>query len=474
MRSIPTGAKRVRVGERELPAPAHDPKRIVVLGDTGCRLASAFNSQACDDPAAWPFPVIARSIAAAHPDLIVHVGDYLYRESACPALVKCAGSPHGDDEPAWFADFLAPAAPLFAAAPLLLVRGNHEECARNGTGWFRYFDPHPSTSCANETAPYAVDLGDLRLVGFDSAVAEDRVPVARHDVVYRPQFARVRELARGARTAWFLTHRPPYTNEDERAAMGDALDPFGAVLAGHIHFFAALNVAPPLPPLLINGEGGTKLDPNYAPLLGLATGPVHVVGDVFGSAHFGFAIYTHEGTGWTISLRDPDGTERTPLHARRTGRAMLIATVLSAWLQYSADGQPHARALITVEAQCPSATVDGRAVPMTQRAAADDKFDDVVCDAPVSATAASVAVGPRPLPAPARAPKTVVVFGDTGCRLKDQEVQQCNDATDWPFPTVAASIAAAHPDLIVHVGDYYYRETPCPNPRCAGPYGDTW
>jgi hypothetical protein len=31
---------------------------------------------------------------------------------------------------------------------------------------------------------------------------------------------------------------------------------------------------------------------------------------VFGSAHFGFGVYTRDGTGWTISLRDPDGTER--------------------------------------------------------------------------------------------------------------------------------------------------------------------
>jgi len=309
--AVPAAAKRVRVGERELPAPARDPKRIVVLGDTGCRLHGPLQSQACDDPAAWPFPVIARAIAAAHPDLVVHVGDYLYRESACPPLVKCGGSPHGDDAPAWFADFLTPAAPLFASAPLVLARGNHEECDRNGTGWFRYFDPHPATACANETAPYAADLGDLRLVVFDSAVAEDRVPVAGHDAVYRPQFARVRELAQGARAAWFVTHRPPYVNEDERVAMDGALDGFGAVLAGHLHFFAALNVAPPLPPLLINGEGGTALGPNLAPVMRFATGDVKVVGDVFGSARFGFAVYTREGAGWAISLRDADGKERT-------------------------------------------------------------------------------------------------------------------------------------------------------------------
>jgi len=108
---------------------------------------------------------------------------------------------------------------------------------------------------------------------------------------------------------WFVTHRPPYTNEDERTAMGDALGPFDAVLAGHLHLFAAMNVES-LPPLLINGEGGASLDPNYAAFLGFAAGDLHVQGSVFGSAHFGFGVYTRAGKGWTISLRDTDGIER--------------------------------------------------------------------------------------------------------------------------------------------------------------------
>jgi calcineurin-like phosphoesterase family protein len=319
---IPAAARRVRVGERELPAPARDPATVVVLGDTGCRI-SHVSAQSCNDPAEWPFPVSARSIAAVHPDLVVHVGDYLYRENACPLLVRCADSPHGDDAAAWYADFLTPAAPLFAGAPLVLLRGNHEECARNGAGWFRYLDPHATTACTDATDPYAVDLGDLRIVAFDSAVAEDGTTDPARAPVYRRQFAAAHAFATrpqlglrsGARNrrkqpqTWFVTHRPPYTNDDERSAMGDALAPFDAVLAGHIHFFAAMNVAS-LPPLLINGEGGARLDPNYAAFLGLAVGNLRVEGDVFGSSHFGFAVYTRLGAGWTVSLRDPDGTER--------------------------------------------------------------------------------------------------------------------------------------------------------------------
>ena len=299
-------ARHVRIGDRALPAPAYEPHRIVVLGDTGCRI-STFSAQACGDPAAWPFPVTARAIAAVHPDLVVHVGDYLYREKPCPPLARCADSPYGDDDAAWYADFLTPAAPIFASAPVILLRGNHEECARNGAGWFRYLDPHASTACIDVTDPYAVSLGDLRIVAFDSAVAGDKSVKPAHTPVYKRQFAQARELAKGP--SWFITHRPPYTNEEERAAMGEALAPYDAVLAGHIHFFAAMNVAT-LPPLLINGEGGANLDPNYAAFLGLAVGDLHVQGTIFGSSHFGFGVYTRTGTDWSISLRDPDGTER--------------------------------------------------------------------------------------------------------------------------------------------------------------------
>ncbi len=306
--AVEAGAKRVRIGGRELPAPAHEPRTIAVLGDTGCRISLA-QVQACNDPNEWPFPLTALAIAAAHPDLIVHVGDYLYRERACPIFARCADSPHGDDAAAWYADFLTPAAPMFAAAPLMLMRGNHEECGRNGAGWFRYLDPHAAGACSENTAPYAVDLGDLRLVGFDSAIAEDHGVDAAREPAYRRQFAAVKSMLKPGEEAWFVTHRPPYTNADERVAMDGALAAFDAVLAGHIHFFAAMNVAT-LPPLVINGEGGTKLEPNYAALLAFAVGDLHVEGDVFGSSHHGFALYTRTPAGWAISLRNPDGSER--------------------------------------------------------------------------------------------------------------------------------------------------------------------
>ncbi len=75
---------------------------------------------------------------------MIHVGDYVYRETPCPeGNTTCAGSPWGYGWDVWNADFFEPAAPLLANAPWLVVRGNHENCARAGEGWLRFLDPLP-------------------------------------------------------------------------------------------------------------------------------------------------------------------------------------------------------------------------------------------------------------------------------------------------------------------------------------------
>ena len=65
----------------------------------------------------------------------------------------------------------------------------------------------------------------------------------------------------------------------------------------------------------------------------------------------------------------------------------------------------------------------------------------------------------------------IVVIGDTGCRLKTgEEYQSCNDAEKYQFGRIAATAAQWKPDLVVHVGDYLYRENACPqaDSGCAG------
>ena len=141
---VPGGTESARVGGRDLKLPKQNSTKIVIIGDTGCRLETGDPPQSCNDPQAWPFEKVARTAASLEPDLVIHVGDYLYREDACPeGDTGCEGSPFGDNFATWDADFFRPADSLLRNAPWVFSRGNHEECSRAGPGWFNFLDPNP-------------------------------------------------------------------------------------------------------------------------------------------------------------------------------------------------------------------------------------------------------------------------------------------------------------------------------------------
>jgi Calcineurin-like phosphoesterase len=160
-------------------------------------------------------------------------------------------------------------------------------------------------------------------------------------------------------------------------------------------------------------------------------------------------------------------------------RPVLAAAAASpAWIQMTATGA-EARAMTSL-GHCPFLTIDGRLTPMQTRAPADAAYPLTLCQLNLPQGVREVLLNSAPLPLPKRAPQRILVFGDTGCRVKEGQVQDCNDPRRWPFGRVAALAAMHQPDLVVHVGDYYYRESPCPpgERQCAGsPYGDnlaTW
>jgi hypothetical protein len=304
---------------------ALNPQRIVVLGDTGCRIVPPKALQDCNDPASWPFPVLAASAAKLKPDLVIHVGDYLYREHPCPpGDTGCAGSPFGDNWPTWNADFFAPAAPLLAAAPWVFVRGNHEDCKRSGTGFTRLLGPlayDPAAPCVDHFKLYGVPVGGMTLAVLDDAatpnypVDETRVPILKADFD---------SLATISPTPlWLLMHEPiwglvrgPFGipiggNPTLIAAVGDrtVLAPVSLQLAGHIHTFEALNYdAPQVPPEILAGHGGDNLDPAPHVLNGLKFPDSLAVKDGISIDGFGFLLMTRQGSGWNVELMKSDGT----------------------------------------------------------------------------------------------------------------------------------------------------------------------
>lgn len=313
-RPLPRGLAHASVGGRRLPLlAAGTPQRLALFGDTGCRVhveaptppatEPSYEIQDCNSPAAWPLETIAAAIAAADPDVVIDTGDYFYRESDCPASGQyaplCAGSPpvnppgspNEDTWAGWKADWFQPARALFPVAPLVLSRGNHESCTRAGTGYFLLLEPgvSPHDTCQRDYAQvydpgdppptvaqptWVARLGRLDLVVLDSSNAKDSA--VENAATYAALGRRaVSLLRRGPRTTgWLVTHKPVYgwerlngpdqppvwTNPTLQAALDPVIEPFAAVVTGHLHLFQTVEI-PGRPAQLTLGDGGTLLDP---------------------------------------------------------------------------------------------------------------------------------------------------------------------------------------------------------------------
>jgi hypothetical protein len=352
------GSTRIEVGTTRLTPPRNEIRRIVLIGDTGCRMKASDQAfQGCNDATDWPFAAVARSAAAKNPDLVIHVGDVHYRESPCPAdHPGCSGSPWGYGDDAWRADFFVPAAPLLAAAPWLFIRGNHESCNRAGQGWFRYLDGRAwsATSSCNDpeqdgvgdfSAPFAVPVAvDTQFIVFDSSRTGGKA-YGRSDpafAIYSAQFETVAALARQKPHSIFFNHHPVLafapgpTADDPRPGNGGlysvlaARDPqrlfapgIDTVINGHVHLFEALGFASDHPSNLVVGNAGSEMSGNIAPAAALKSQPAP------GARVETFA--TQDGFGFaTLDRVDPAGWRLTEWSV--AGKALQVCDLVGAQL----------------------------------------------------------------------------------------------------------------------------------------------
>ncbi len=325
-RTIPASTTTATIQGQVLPLPKPNPQKILVIGDTGCRILGAL-AQACNDPQGWPFQQLANSAAAWQPDLVIHVGDYYYREAACPVgNAGCAGSPWGDNWATWQAELFTPAAELLRTAPWVMVRGNHELCSRGGQGWFHFLEPRPRPArCQDYTPPYAIGLGKLNLLMLDSAAAEDSKPRPEQVAMYTDQFKQLAKLTTDP--TWVLTHRPIWAfgktlsgklyriNLTLQAALKNTLPPgVAAVFSGHLHLFESISFLPPRPPQQVVGNSGTFLDPSTTALeTNLEIGDAQVQQSTV-LDQFGYMTLTAAQTGWSAQVRNPSGEVISSCH----------------------------------------------------------------------------------------------------------------------------------------------------------------
>lgn len=313
---VPHKARSASVSGQALALPKPNPIVVAVFGDTGCRINST-QVQDCDDPAKWPFKRVAADAADEKPDLMIHVGDYLYRELPCPAASQamCGDSPSGDNWATWNADFFTPAAKLLAAVPWAFARGNHEACARSWRGWFYYLDPRPwDGTCNPFSPPYTIKMGAFELAMLDSSqVAEDSMDQTQISN-YTAQLASLH-----VKNAWLVAHHPfwgfkagllgkpsvPISVPLEEAWNRAAPKGINLILSGHIHLFELIVLDHARPPQIVAGGGGTNL---AAPIMTASLNGSAVRGSsVVGSETerlFGYTLLDREGKVWHLTLKN--------------------------------------------------------------------------------------------------------------------------------------------------------------------------
>ncbi len=326
---VPAGHVTAQIGSTTLKLPVAHPKKILLLADTGCRVNGALasngaNQQNCSSPTAFPLAYLARLEATYAPDLIVHVGDYFYRDTNCltsgaetfpgcntPTSINY--ETWGDTFDSWNADVFFPMQPLLAAAPWVMVRGNHESCGRGARGWYALLDAHPynasNVACAKTaTYPalsgstpvyngdfeqsYVAPIGDVNLIVHDSSFANDTAVDVNMAQNYDADLSGLLAKLGSGSMNIFTTHKPTFglvygtvTNSNPPTDNGGDFteqsmfaggtfggsafahgvpDSIGLFLSGHIHQFQIVNLkaGTHMPPQLIVGMGGSLLDPD--------------------------------------------------------------------------------------------------------------------------------------------------------------------------------------------------------------------
>ncbi|MEV0457249.1 metallophosphoesterase family protein [Catellatospora methionotrophica] len=329
---------------------ARRPANIALIGDTGCRIPAAGTPQACTpQPQDWPFRRVANSAAAnpVPPNLVVHLGDYIYRSRPGPTPSPLCGGPGTSPSMhTWgclVADFFQPAARLLAQAPFVFVRGNHETCGRSGDVWFRYLASTPSTTACGApnpqdfSPPVRVAAGTLDLLLMDTSCASDEsVPPscaqAQRSARYTAQFNEVNNSLVQAGENFLLSHTPIWAVRGQTPAgnpvwidgilssavaatsLGILDRRIDLVLAGHIHLYQMLTFDTSTqfhrPPVVTVGSSGTELDPKTWQDSDLIGKPVDgvAIGDLVTRSEFGYGVLRDTGTTWNLRFFDQFGT----------------------------------------------------------------------------------------------------------------------------------------------------------------------
>lgn len=327
--AIPSGTTSAVIGSITLPvAKLGRTQKVAIVGDTGCRRKKGSPPQNCAPPD-WPFSTVANSIAAWEPDVILHVGDYYYREATSCTSTSCTGKVYNWTN--WNADFFTPAQNLLPNAPWVMVRGNHEMCGRAAEGYVRFIDPRAyvwenDATCNSNLAPSAPYVANTGATGFaviDVSNFDDTNDDSSEAQIFANQ---ITGLPVGKGT-WLTLHMPIWgvrSNDLVTDTLWDGWTKAGydqnggkyaLAVGGHIHTLELLSFNS-MPPQLVVGNGGTSL--TSAPSSRPSSVGNRNLSYFLSYDNFGFIAATQTSSGWDLSIRDQNGTEKKSCAATTT------------------------------------------------------------------------------------------------------------------------------------------------------------
>jgi hypothetical protein len=254
-------------------------QKIVFVGDTGCRMKETNYGdryQDCKNPVEWNYAAVMDKITAEKPDLVIHVGDYHYREQCSPGKpCRAMTDTIGYGWKTWESDFFAPSEKGFALAPWIFVRGNHEECVRAFEGYKLITEQKWDHACVDQEKTEYIRLGDLLIVQLDSSTISDDPAKTEQAPLWEKQFGEIAEHLKDtdAKQIWLVTHKPlaglTTNRKGELVSLNVHLrnafiksglnKKINLMIGGHIHNTQYLNIDD-LPIQLVVGNSGTALD----------------------------------------------------------------------------------------------------------------------------------------------------------------------------------------------------------------------
>ncbi len=322
-----------------------DIKKIILVGDTGCRLKeSSFGDsyQNCKHPHEWVYASVIEKISTEKPDLIIHVGDYHYREQCSEGKIcRQYTDTVGYGWRSWEADFFAPSQKGFQSAPWIFVRGNHEDCKRAFEGYKLLTEQQWKNNCIPAEKTEYIQVGDLLIVQLDSSSVSDKPETPENEAFWEQQFKDIEKSIQftNAKQVWLVTHKPLIglvenskgelqtinMNLQKAFAKTGLNKKIKLMIAGHIHNTQLINTKN-FPKQLVVGNSGTSLDDpselqNRNKILKKKINGLKIT-DFFSdtkSGHsFGYAIMTKssDGINWELTFKDLNGniTYSTQLH----------------------------------------------------------------------------------------------------------------------------------------------------------------